>query len=173
MTMAQTLTMQELADEAAALDAIIAMDEGDYTEDTEALEQELAAKLATKGDGYGDWLRDRETRAAALKAEEQRLAARRKTLENQVERVKRYAAHALERMGRTKIEGERWTLSLAKNPPRVVLDDSVVPALLPPGFQRLIPAKVEVDMVAVKEALKLGDSLEWARLETTYSVRVR
>jgi hypothetical protein len=169
----ETLTMQELADEAAALDAIIAMDEGEYSDDTEALEQELAAKLATKGDGYGDWLADRTARAAALKAEEQRLAARRKAMEAQVDRVKRYAAHALERMGRTKIEGDRWTLSLAKNPPRVVLDDTVVPSLLPPGFQRVIPAKVEVDLNAVKDALKLGDSLEWARLETTYSVRVR
>jgi hypothetical protein len=171
--MRETLTMQELADEAAALDAIIAMDEGEWTEDTEALEQELAARLASKGDSYGDWLRDRETRAAALKAEEQRLAARRKTLEVQVERVKRYAALALERMGRPKIEGARWTLSLAKNPPRVVLDDTVVPALLPAAYQRVIPAKVEVDLNAVKEALKLGDELDWARLDTTYSVRVR
>jgi hypothetical protein len=171
--MSDTLTMQELADEAAALDALVGYDDGEWTADHEALEQELAAQLAVKGDRYGDWLRDRETRSAALKAEEQRLAARRKTLEAQVERVRRYAAHALERMGRPKIEGARWTLSLAKNPPRVVLDDTVVPALLPPGFQRVIPAKVEVDLTAVKEALKLGDSLEWARLETTYSVRVR
>jgi len=169
----ETLTMQDLADEAAALDALTAMDAGEWTDEHEALEQELAGKLAAKGDGYGDWLADRTARAALLKAEEQRLAARRKTIEAQVERVKRYAAHALERMGRTKIDGERWTVSLAKNPPRVVLAGDVVPALLPPGFQRVVPAQVEVDLNAVKEALKLGDSLEWARLETTYSVRVR
>jgi hypothetical protein len=165
--------MQELADEAAALDALVALDEGEWTEDHEALERELVAKLTAKGDGYGDWLKDRETRAQALRAEEVRLATRRRVMEAQVDRVKRYAAHALERMGRTKIEGERWTLSLAKNPPRVVMDETVVPALLPPGFQRVVPERVEIDRDAVREALKLGDSLEWARLETTYSVRVR
>jgi len=169
----ETLTMQELADEAAALDALVALDEGEWTEDHEALERELVAKLTAKGDGYGDWLKDRETRAQALRAEEVRLATRRRVMEAQVDRVKRYAAHALERMGRTKIEGERWTLSLAKNPPRVVMDETVVPALLPPGFQRVVPERVEIDRDAVREALKLGDSLEWARLETTYSVRVR
>ena len=171
--MSETLTMQELADEAAALDALVALDEGEWTEDHEALERELVAKLTAKGDGYGDWLKDRETRAQALRAEEVRLATRRRVMEAQVDRVKRYAAHALERMGRTKIEGERWTLSLAKNPPRVVMDETVVPALLPPGFQRVVPERVEIDRDAVREALKLGDSLEWARLETTYSVRVR
>jgi hypothetical protein len=169
----ETLTMQELADEAAALDALVALDQGEWTDAHEALEQELAGKLAAKGDSYGDWLADRTARAALLKAEEQRLARRRKAIEGQVERVKRYAAHALDRMGRTTIEGERWTVALAKNPPRVVLDATVVPELLPPGFQRVVPAKVEVDLVAVKEALKLGDLLDWARLETTYSVRVR
>lgn len=171
--MTETLTLQDLADEAIALDAIIGMDEGEYSEDTEALERDLAEKLATKGDAYGDFMRDRETKIGALKAEEQRLAARRRTLENQVARVKLYAAHALQRMNRTKVEGERWTLSLAKNPPRVVLADDVLPELLPPGFQRVIPAKVEADVNAIKDALKLGDSLDFARLETTYSVRVR
>lgn len=171
--MTETLTLQELADEAIALDALIGMDEGEYTDDTEALERELAEKLATKGDGYGDFMRDRETRIAALKGEEQRLAARRKTLENQMVRVKLYAARALQRMDRSKVEGERWTLSLAKNPARVVLADDVLPELLPPGFQRVIPAKVEPDLNAIKDALKLGDELDFARLETTYTVRVR
>jgi hypothetical protein len=165
--------LQDLADEALALDALIGMDEGESTEDPEARERRLAAQLAMKSDGYGDWIADREARALALKVEELRLAARRKALDNQVARVRRYAAQAMERMGRTKVEGTRWTLSLAKNPPRVVLADDVLPELLPPGFQRVIPAKVEVDLVAIKEALKLGDSLEFATLETTYSVRVR
>lgn len=169
----ETLTLRELAEEAVALDAIIGMDEGEYTEDTEALERELAGRLALKGDGYGDFLHDRETRAAALKTEEQRLAARRKAIEQQVARIKRYAAQAMQLMDRPKVEGERWTVALVKNPPRVVLNDDVVPELLPPAFQRTIPAKVEADLNTIKEALKLGDALEFARLETTYTVRVR
>jgi hypothetical protein len=169
----ETLTLQDLAGEAIALDAIIGMDEGEYTEDTETLERELAEKLAAKGDGYGDFMRERETRIAALKAEEQRLAARRRAMENQLVRVKLYASHALQRMDRAKVEGQRWTLSLAKNPPRVVLADDVLPELMPPGFQRVIPAKVEADVNAIKEALKLGEELDFARLETTYTVRVR
>ncbi len=169
----ETLTLRELAEEALALDAIIGMDEGEFSEDTEALERELAGKLALKGDGYGDFILDRETRAAALKAEEQRLAAKRRALENQVERVKRYAEQALQLMDRPKVEGERWTVSLAKNPPRVVLADDALPELLPPGFQRVIPAKVEADLTAIKDALRLGDELPFARLETTYTVRVR
>ena len=171
--MAETLTLRELASEALALDALVAMDEGEWTDEHEQMAQELAGQLALKGDGYGDYLHDQETRAAALKAEEQRLAAKRKAIENNVARVKRYAALALQAMDRPKVEGERWTVALAKNPPRVVLRDDVVPALLPPGFQRTIPAKVEPDLNAIKDALKLGEELEWARLETTMTVRVR
>lgn len=168
-----TLTLRELAEEAIALEALVDIETGEWTDEHEALAQQLAAKLATKGDAYGDYLHDQQTRAAALKAEEQRLANKRKAIEAGIERLSRYAAQALQAMDRPKVEGERWTVALTKHPPRVVLDETAMPDTLPPGFVRVVPERREPDLVAIKEALKLGESLEWARLEQTYTVRVR
>lgn len=169
----QTLTLRDLCEEARALDGMITLDLGEWTDDTEALFQELAGQLAAKGDGYGDFLADQTARAATLKTEEQRLASRRRAIEAGLDRLKRYAALALETMGRDRVEGERWTLTRQKNPPRVVLAEDVVADFLPPAFRRVIPAKVEPDLNAIKDALKLGDVLDFARLESTYTVRVR
>jgi hypothetical protein len=76
----QTLTLRELAEEARALDALVDIETGEWTDEHEALAQELAGKLALKGDRYGDYVDDQEVRAAALKTEEQRRAARPKAL---------------------------------------------------------------------------------------------
>jgi hypothetical protein len=171
--MSQTLTLRELTEEARALDLLVDMDYGEWLPEHEALAQELAGKLALKGDGYGDYVYDQTMRIAMLHVEEKRLSARRKALEAGVDRLKRYAALALEAMGRDKIVGDRFTVSLAKNPARVVVHDDVVPSLLPPEYVRTIPAKCEPDLAAIKDALKIGVVLDWAHLESSYSVRVR
>ena len=57
--------------------------------------------------------------AKAIKAEEERLAERRKALEGRAERLKHYLEAQLMRVGKRKIEGTYATVALQDNPPRV------------------------------------------------------
>lgn len=168
----ETLTMRELADEARALDDLVWADDGEWTDEHEALAQELAGRLAAKGDGYGDYLQEIATRADALKAEEQRLAAARKRLEAHAARLKRHAAFALRAMGRDRVEGERWTLRVQANPPRVEFCDGFAVEFLAKHLVRRREV-VEADKVQIKEALKRGEDVPGARLVTDITLRVR
>lgn len=169
----ETLTLRELGEEERALYALSAMDDGEWSDEAEALERDLAGRLALKADGYGSYVADQTARAAAIKEEEQRLAKRRKAIENRLARLKAYAAETLHFMGKTKVEGELYTLTVQATPPRAVLNDDVLPSNLPPGFVRVIPEKVEPNMAEILSALKDGAELPFARMERGLTLRVR
>jgi hypothetical protein len=169
---AQSITLRQLSEEAAALDALVDMDEGEWTDDHEALEKELAAKLVKKADGYGDFLATQNARIALLKAEEERLARRRRAIEAQVKRLKRNAAWALQHAGLDRVEGEYWRLKVSPTPPKLVLADDLFPESLPSEFVRVVPATLEFAKAEIKRALQAGTKIPGASLESDFTVRV-
>lgn len=167
----QTLTFQDLADEALALDDIFAMDLGEFTAEHEQLANALMDQLVLKADGYADFITDMITRSQLLRNEEERLAVKRKTIENQIDWMKRNAVVAMQRMDRPKIEGVRYTLALQNNPPAV--DVSVLPGALPVEFVRVIPEKLEVDKQAIKQALLANREVVGCSLVRSQHLRIR
>lgn len=163
--------LYELADEAVALDALCAMDEGEWTDEHEQLAQELAGKLAAKADAFGGYLKTLEARASAIKGEEVRLATRRKAVENHVQRLKTYALIALEHMGKQKVEGTLFTLTMAKNPPSVKVH--VAASDLSDEYVRVIPESREPDKQKLLTALKAGHEIAGVELVQGTSLRVR
>ncbi len=165
------LTLYELADEALALDALFAMDEGEVTPESEALAVELTGKLAQKADHFGGFVRSLEAHAAACKAEEERLRERRKALENKAQWLKRVGLESLQHMQRLRVEGELFTLAVQNNPPSVVV--SVLADALPAAFVRIIPEVREPDKTAIARALKAGEVIDGCALVQTQSLRIR
>jgi len=166
-----TLSLYELAEEATALDALTAMDEGEWSDEADALFNELAAKLVLKADAFGAYVRNCEAEADAIKTEETRLAARRKALETKATNLKKYALTALQRMDRDTVTGTVFTLKVQRNAPSVVVG---VPAeSLPTRFQRVVPETITADKTAISAALKAGDAVEGCELVSTYSLRVK
>ncbi|MFN7341532.1 MAG: siphovirus Gp157 family protein [Opitutia bacterium] len=165
--------MQELADESSALDALVAMDEGEWTDEHEALALELTEKLLAKSDRFGDYVAHRETMADLLRKEEKRLAERRRRFEAEVSRLKGYALICMQRMDRPKLVGARHTIEVRKNPPAVqvaapdefLYDDSA----LARGFV-VIEEHRTIDKKKIAEALKLGEVVPGCEL--TQGVRV-
>lgn len=169
--MSAHLTLYELGEEQAALDALVSMDEGEWTEEHEALEQALTAQLVLKADAFGSYVQSLTATADAIKAEQDRLAARRKTLENTVARLKRYALMALQTMDRDKVAGTLYTIGVQRNPPTVQVD---VPAdALGDEFVRIVPASRDINKAAIGVALKSGQSIPGCFLTSTYSLRIR
>jgi hypothetical protein len=165
------LHLYDLAEEAVALDDLLAMDDGEWTDEAEALATELAGKLATKADAFGGYLRGLEAQDEALATEITRLTARRRAVITRTAKLKQYGLLALQRMERPKVAGDLFTLAVQNNPPAVTL--TVGADALPPQYVRVIPEQREPDKTAIRDALKRGETIDGATLTTTQSLRVR
>ena len=166
------LTLYELAEEAAALDDLTAMEDGEWTPEADALHTQLMDQLVSKADAFGGYLRELEAREEVLSTEMARLAARKKRLASRIQWMKNYAASALQRMDRPRLEGTLFTIALHKNPPSLLVN--VLPDQLPEEFVRVIPEQREPDKKALMEAVKAGANIPGVELApTTYHVRVR
>ena len=165
--------LYELAEESLALDALVSMDLGEWTADHEALETELVAKLVQKADAFGGYLANLQATVDACKTDELRLAARRKAAESAQERLKRYALMALQAMQRDKVTGERFTLAIQLNNPKLELDATISPETLEERFVRVIPESREIDRAAILAALKAGETVNGCAAVRLPSLRIR
>lgn len=145
----------ELADEEAITDAF----------------QVATEDLAEKLENCCKYIKNTETEIAGLKAEEERLYARRKTKENAIKRLKELMKMAMIAAGEKKIVCGTFTTSLQNNAPSVVLDESYIESI-PQEYLRI--NEPEVDRKKMLEDLKAGKDLEGlAHLEVTSSIRIR
>ena len=149
----------------------------DGTLEDEALEGAFdVAKedLALKLEGYCKFIKNLESDIAGLKEEEKRLATRRKTMENTIERAKAAMQNAMRIAGEKKMPAGTFTVSLQQNPPRVVLDEQYIENI-PEKY--LIPQEPTINKKLILEDLKEGFAIPElegvAHLETGESLRIR
>lgn len=139
-------------------------DTGEVDGDALAAYAEYNAAAAEKLEGTACYCRELLAEADAIKAEEARLAKRRKALENKSERLKNYMMPALEAMG-GKVKGVMASVRIGKSQAVTVFDLDT----LPDAFKRVV-TKVDPDKVALKKALKAGEDIPGAALEDRQSV---
>lgn len=130
----------------------------------EALDGEIEAKA----DGYAKVITELNAKANMIKREEDRLADRRKAIENNVGRIKERLEKSMIALDKRKIKTDLFSFNIQKNPPSLIIDkmDDV-----PDEF--LIPQPSKVDNAAVKKALKDGEKFGWCHLAQTESLRIR
>lgn len=147
------------------------MDQGELEDDAilDAMmnsQEELTIKL----EGYCKWIRNMEAEADAIKAEEKRLAARRKVLEHTIERAKSSMHYAMNVSGEKKIKSNLFTISIQNNPPKVVMDEDI--ENIPERYIKYLDP--EIDKAKIKEDIQKGIDVEGiAHLEQTESLRIR
>lgn len=139
-------------------------DTGEVDGEALAAYAEYTTAAAEKLEGTACYCRELKAEAEAIKAEEERLAKRRKALENKSERLKAYMMPALEAMG-GKVKGVMASLRISKTQSVTVFDIDA----LPDAFKRVV-TKVDPDKVALKKALKAGEDIPGAALEDRQSV---
>lgn len=147
------------------------MEEG--TLDDEILQEvfeNTTEELSIKLEGYCKFIKNLESDIAGLKAEEERLAARRKTMENTIKRSKEAMQRAMNVAGEKKLPCGSFTVSLQKSPASVVLDITDT-SEVPPRYMRY--PEPEVDKAKIKEELSNGVELSFAHLESKESLRIR
>lgn len=108
----------------AQIQQMIELGDEDLLDTLESIEDALEEKL----ESYAMVIRNIESDVEGLKAEEKRLAERRKTMESGIKRMKENMQNAMSSTGEKKIKGEKFTFTVQKNPPSLnIVDDKVIP----------------------------------------------
>jgi hypothetical protein len=128
----------------------------------DTLEGESTA-IQAKIEDYAFVIRNMEALPDAIKAEEKRLADRRKAIEKRVEHIKNWLLVNMQQAGITKIESPVFTVALQNNPASVIIDDE---SLIDDGFKRMPdPLPLVVDKKLIKMAIDAGQEVLGAHIE--------
>lgn len=145
----------------------------DETMDLDMLEQGLQTiecSLEEKClNGIG-LIKSLEHQRDGLKAEGKRLTDRAKVLDNRIQSIKDWYKVNLESMGKNKVNTDRGTMAIQKNPPALKIDDE---QKIPAEYCDIIPEHYEVAKDRVKAALKSGKEVPGAHMEQAMSLRIR
>lgn len=119
--------------------------------------------IQAKIEDYAFVIRNMEALPEAIKAEEKRLADRRKAIEKRVDHIKNWLLVNMQQAGITKIESPVFTVALQNNPPSVIIDDE---SLIDDGFKSLPePLPLVVDKKLIKMAIDAGQEVQGAHIE--------
>lgn len=141
----ELLELLEFRDDVAAEVRVTEADQRDQAEQISAIDQQIAEYVkreCTKADNIAGFLRECKARATALKAEEDRIRAKRKAWEDREQRVKdriaevlamtlnpQAIAEASQNTVLRRVNGRANELKLCKSPASVeVTDESLVPS---------------------------------------------
>lgn len=132
--------------------------------------ESIEGEIEDKADGYACVIAKLNGEAKAIKEQETRLANRRKTIENNIKRMKENLQNAMENTGKTKFKTECWNFGIQNNPPSLVMDTDDFDAV--PSIY--IKVSKEFDKAAIKDAIKDGEKMAGiAHLEVTKGLRIR
>lgn len=124
---------------------------GELTEEEyNELGQELALELQQKGSGIIGYTQNEEALIEAVDMQIKRLQDFKKAKQNKLEKFKNYVKDNMDRLGITKMETELGTLSIAKNPMSVEIENEEE---IPKEYiQEIVTTKV--DKTAIKNHFK-------------------
>jgi hypothetical protein len=163
-------TLYELVGERLALQNKLEeldLDEQTIADTLEGSSTEIQAKV----EAYAFVIRNMESLPEAIKAEEKRLADRRKAIEKRVDSIKNWLFVSMQTAGITKIESPVFTVTLQNNPASVVIDDE---ALIPVNFMRVPePPPPAPDKTLIKQAINDGLEVPGAHLQTSQRLVIK
>lgn len=171
-------SLYELDAQLMAIDGLLTEAQDPETmEILESAKEQLMPEIETKMVSILNYVGDCTGRIEYLKNEISRLQAKVKSLTKKKDFLKDLAFQHMERTERVKADYGTYTLSIAKTPAKVVLNEAEM-HWLP---QDLMTVKTEPNKTAIKEAMidgKLtvvveGQEIELAHLETGTALRIK
>jgi hypothetical protein len=130
--------------------------------------ESIQEAIEDKAENVAKLIRCLEADAKAIKEEEQRMADRRKAIENKVANVKTYLQEQLEFAGLDKVKRPTITVSIQANPQSVLVKDE---SLIPSHY--MIPVAPKLDKKAVLSFLKEGGEVPGCEIQQSRSVRIK
>lgn len=103
----------------------------------------------------------------SFKTEIERMTSRKKSLENNVKRMKLALLNFLHSSGQTKAKGGTFTVSISKSQAVNILNENAIPESF------LISQPPKIDKIGIKKALKEGKDVPGAMIIENEGVRIR
>ena len=139
------------------------IEEGDLNSALENIHDEIE----TKADNIAKVLRDFDGDIEALKSEEERLAKKRKAIENRQKHLKEYLQNAMLVLDKRKFKTDLFSFNIQRNAPSLkILDESKIP-------EDYYKIEKKLNKNDLKEAVKNGLFEDAAELVQTESLRIR
>lgn len=154
--------LYELASAYAALEKL-ADDPETQDEQIEQWLVECGDALNEKAINIGMFIENLNATVEAIKEAEERMAARRKAIENRVSAIKKYLLAGMQTADITKIECPYFKILRQKNPPSVVIDDEKEIDMQ--YWRQAEPPPPSIDKRAILADMKEGVIVDGAHLE--------
>lgn len=127
----------------------------------------ITDSIEDKAVGYAKVINQFASDVKQLKAEEERLAKRRVTLDNKIKILKDALTEAMQATNNRKFKTPEFTIYLQKNPPKMIIPDE---GKVPAGYLRTV---MQIDKEKLKADLKAGKEISGASLVQEESLRIK
>jgi hypothetical protein len=152
------------------LEAMLEIAQGELTpeQQTELNEyiDELEGQAEDKIDNFGRWMKAQQARVDAIKSEANRLAAKARVMQNNIDNLKNHYLYTLDQLGKTKAEGKIYTIGKRKSVKCVVFDTSLIP-------EQYVTMTPKIEVAEIKAAIKNGENVPGAELRDSYSLSIK
>lgn len=172
------MKLYELQDQLVKIDDVLeAATDPETQEILESAKEDLLKTIDGKIEDILNYIADCKAKVEQLKKEEDRIAKKRKTLENKADYLKSMLMWFMKRNNQTKAEFGMWNVSVSKTPAKVILD--VDEDDLPAWFKKV---SYVVDKMAIKDQMVNdkcfvqgidGMPIQVAHIETGETVRIK
>lgn len=132
----------------------------------------IEGEIEIKADNIACILKSLEAEATALKAEETKLAERRKAKERTHDRLKQYLSDTLQTIGLYKMESARNKISFRKSE-AVEVADGFIEWAQEHRDDLLTYAQPKANLTAIKKLLKDGEEIAGAQLITKQNIQIK
>lgn len=130
----------------------------------------LEGEIEIKAEGYAKVIKELDKDGAGLDNEIKRLQAKKITIANSIDLMKKALEQSMIITGKTKFKTDLFSFGIQKNPPSVELDEEHL-ELIP--IEYLIPQDPKPDKKRMLQELKEGKELSFAKLKHTENLRIR
>lgn len=167
------MKLYEIANDYEAL--IEAIESGEIPEDAIADTLEgIESLLEDKADNIACLIKNIKADVQAIRAEELNLAERRKSKENQIERLTTYLSETLQRVGIAKMETARNKISFRKSESVLVADECDFIEWARKNHDDLLTYKdPTINKTAIKKAIASGEKIEGALIESKLNIQIK
>ena len=143
------------------------LENGEDNEELAAVLNSLDAEIEDKAENIAKLIKNYEADIEAFKTEEKRIAERRRTLENNVKRLKEYLFNNMKLTNKTKFKKGTFSFNIAKNPANVEITNADI---ISSDYKVLTET---LDKKAILQDLKDGKDIQGAILKQSESLRIR
>lgn len=152
-----------------------AVESGEIPEEaiTDTLES-IETLLEEKADNIACLIKNMTAEVAAIKAEEQNLAERRKNKEKQIDRIKTYLSDTLQKANMLKIETPRNKISFRKSESvKIENEEKFIEWAVHHADEYLSFKDPTINKTAIKKGLANGAEIAGASLETKNNMQIK